>query len=588
VRNYTRDTEVVPIANLNISEPDTGYTAPAGFALAPANYKDGNWGNLTELAYVNNDGKIPDEPFDETGNGNGGTARFNRRNENKNCYRYAHLQRLANPLVGWNPASNPYRTVDTLPIDLQVFNGEATSSGSAVSDPPNAPGGGGGGAGGGPGGGAGGGGAGGGGANPQPYVGTRERGEVDAQSNNPRRLLWRQEPETRLTQQSSVSPGDQHFFSYHFEEQNQQRETLGETLFENDYSTIINDSFDYRTNPAYGNQPVEFPSLHWNNRPFVSQYELMLVPQTRSSQLLRRFSLGDQDNYAQPNRADGRFGHLMNFFKTTKGGRQGANLYQLFDYLHVPSRFAHSSGILQPDLFSASGYAGQFRAPYNVLPSLREPGKINLNTITHEAVLNGLKGGAFGKGGHHGDFDWFNFVASRRGHPLDPGTTGNVFDPSPKRSYVANSFRSGSDGNLVTPGETVRAGVEASFLRSEDPTAAQPATSLMDNRQNLSSPALGENSLHGPGRHAYLRYRNRVRLGNLATTRSNVFAVWITVGYFEYDEDTEEFGSELGKETGNVKRHRAFYMLDRSIPVGFEPGKNHNVDKAIMLRRYIE
>jgi hypothetical protein len=29
-------------------------------------------------------------------------------------------------------------------------------------------------------------------------------------------------------------------------------------------------------------------------------------------------------------------------------------------------------------------------------------------------------------------------------------------------------------------------------------------------------------------------------------------------------------------------------MIDRSIPVAFEPGQNHNVDRAILVRRRIE
>jgi hypothetical protein len=47
-------------------------------------------------------------------------------------------------------------------------------------------------------------------------------------------------------------------------------------------------------------------------------------------------------------------------------------------------------------------------------------------------------------------------------------------------------------------------------------------------------------------------------------------------------------GSELGTDSGQVKRHRAFYIIDRSVPVAFEPGQNHNVDNAILLRRFIE
>ena len=60
------------------------------------------------------------------------------------------------------------------------------------------------------------------------------------------------------------------------------------------------------------------------------------------------------------------------------------------------------------------------------------------------------------------------------------------------------------------------------------------------------------------------------------------------MGYFEVDPRTGRLGQELGAETGEVKRHRAFYMIDRSIPVAFQPGENHNVDRCILVRRFIE
>ncbi len=41
-------------------------------------------------------------------------------------------------------------------------------------------------------------------------------------------------------------------------------------------------------------------------------------------------------------------------------------------------------------------------------------------------------------------------------------------------------------------------------------------------------------------------------------------------------------------DTGSIERHRGFYIIDRSVPVAFEPGQNHNVDNAILLRRFIE
>ena len=96
----------------------------------------------------------------------------------------------------------------------------------------------------------------------------------------------------------------------------------------------------------------------------------------------------------------------------------------------------------------------------------------------------------------------------------------------------------------------------------------------------------------------YFRYQELSRLGNLVTTRSHVFAVWITMGFFEVEPaaggvsavhpDGFQLGRELGEDSGTVKRHRAFYVIDRSIPVAYEPGENHNVDHAVRLRRFIE
>jgi len=99
-------------------------------------------------------------------------------------------------------------------------------------------------------------------------------------------------------------------------------------------------------------------------------------------------------------------------------------------------------------------------------------------------------------------------------------------------------------------------------------------------------------------RNSELRYKGLQRLENLVTTHSNVYAVWITLGYFEVEPspwgvnpthpDGYALGKEVGLDTGEVQRHRAFYVIDRSIPVAFEPGENHNVDRAIVVRRLIE
>lgn len=47
-------------------------------------------------------------------------------------------------------------------------------------------------------------------------------------------------------------------------------------------------------------------------------------------------------------------------------------------------------------------------------------------------------------------------------------------------------------------------------------------------------------------------------------------------------------GKEVGSHNGTVSRRRGFYLIDRSIPVGFIPGENLNVDDTILVRRFIE
>ena len=94
-------------------------------------------------------------------------------------------------------------------------------------------------------------------------------------------------------------------------------------------------------------------------------------------------------------------------------------------------------------------------------------------------------------------------------------------------------------------------------------------------------------------RSAAFRNGFRTRLGNMVTTKSSVFAGWITVGYFQVDPSDDltmvnGAGVEIGAEIGEQVRNRAFFIFDRSIPVAYEPGKNHNIDKAIRVKTIIE
>ena len=116
------------------------------------------------------------------------------------------------------------------------------------------------------------------------------------------------------------------------------------------------------------------------------------------------------------------------------------------------------------------------------------------------------------------------------------------------------------------------------------------------------------------------------RLSGVTTTRSNVFAAWVTVGYFEVERcnpgvnmpnvdpdgnrltigmltdpaykwyhyyqaiypDGYTYGKELGEEFGETRRHRGFSIIDRSVPVDFRRGNSVNYSDAILMKRVID
>jgi hypothetical protein len=286
------------------------------------------------------------------------------------------------------------------------------------------------------------------------------------------------------------------------------------------------------------------------------------------------------------------------------------------------------------------------RPPFNSIPEYREPGKINLNTIFSSAVYAGLfhssqanandvqpepQPAAAGTLSVHAGPRWSNnddsLVRSRRGY--DPvGTPANGGDPKADilslnpnfPTFFANPFRPANSGNLVPLANMVRNGIECTMLRS---TSA--STNAVDDKPLFAGNTSSE--FNNADRNPFFRYAPLTRLENLVTNRSNVYAVWITIGFFEVqDFDTLEptmqqaalkgidpnattptnlsgaaaalfkqiypdnytIGKEDGLDEGKVQRLRGFYIIDRSRPAGFQPGVDVNADKTIRLRRRIE
>ncbi len=497
-------------------------------------------------------------------------------------YRMIYLQRLANPLKPYNnsPANadyNPYRTVDAMAVDLTVFNGLKAST---TTEPGITAG--------------------------TTTFETRQRGEnndamsatATAGGTNTNMNLWKQEPVDKPAANWDTTSRVQtdHYF------QNGLKHSLG----------YLNQPFGMpQATPLIGDPSQPFPWFTSFNRPYVSPLELMMVPTCSASKLLvNAGSVSTDANYHQyycilgtastgvnpytpalnPNTLAGvavPYPHLMNFFQSTASTATGAasspQFHRILDFVGVPSPFVGTETWINPN-YCASPYL----PPFNRISAFREPGRINLNTIYSQEVFNGLMAGGFPLASDLNTL-WGNFVKSRSG-----GTSTDVLamPDSSKSTEFGQPFR--SFGGFSPPAREI----DSTLLRSYPTTTSQP---LFQPASLSTNPPYND-----ANKNPYFRYQGLMRLSNLVTTRSNVYAVWITVGYFEVTPASQVhttwtqpqlqatfpdgycLGRELNIDTGDIERHRAFYIIDRTIPVGFQRGNDLNVDKAILVNRFIE
>jgi hypothetical protein len=101
--------------------------------------------------------------------------------------------------------------------------------------------------------------------------------------------------------------------------------------------------------------------------------------------------------------------------------------------------------------------------------------------------------------------------------------------------------------------------------------------------------------------HPVFRIEWLQKILNNTTVRTHQYAVWVTVGYFEVVQQgdprlaqtnpllaIDKLGPEIGAAEGRAVRHRAFFLLDRTRAIGFNPRDPGDFRDLVVHRRRIE
>ncbi|MFM9118521.1 MAG: hypothetical protein ACKOU6_20415, partial [Planctomycetota bacterium] len=529
---------------MNVSEPlpQSGqYYAepnPTNDGRSPADaYADMSQGFDPAANYV------PDAPFDDQlniiggGNGNNGSDVSTR---TIIAHRSLFLQRLANPMLPWNPDPtdpemgafwdgnylvNPYLTVDFSDVDLHLFSGDEDTTQTVMIN-----------------------------NQPEPIdpsdpdtsldkfdkdngfiYATRERGAVLG-GNTPvatspqNTLLFPPWTARRDNPNQIAAMGDYNFPQRAFPH------TLGYLNWM--ISPTLN--MPYLTYP--GSVPVNtahrVPWLTMSNRPFANPYELLLVPGSSPSRLLAEFSqyTVPQNNNGPPQArgmylevAEG-YQHLLNFFHAFQGsapatqGQPGASqqLVRLFDFIETPSPYAGAERWYPAGTavgFATVPDANTFRPPFNYLSRFRDPGRININTISDPREFQALTAMFQHYNNINGSPNLFDrFVESRRGY------SAAEYNDYP--TIFANPVRTAMSADLMPDVKQMRKrnAVEATLLRPDPLTLTgnqpQPLFDFFNMNPDQAND-LANDLAFETYRNPYFRYRGLSRLSNLVSTHSN-------------------------------------------------------------------
>ncbi len=255
------------------------------------------------------------------------------------------------------------------------------------------------------------------------------------------------------------------------------------------------------------------------DRPPVSPMELLHVSCCKPHQLTHLFKDGTGDDYQSFNYAP--YWLLRD---------ANSPLYRIFEFLETHSRVA------------------------GVAPGDRIPGRINLNTIwdpeTFAALCDAQPSNYFDQNDIQQIYAWMTAGRTPGGAP---GSSDRPFKGLGAAAFLPSGAEYADGG-----------GIDDTILRGNPSHPLYDAT----NRPIRLFEIVKKNLVNGVIQdHPYQRYELLNKIYGQLTTRSNVFAVWVTVGFFEVNDDASmpvKLGAEIQGPNGPPLRHHFFAIVDRS------------------------
>jgi hypothetical protein len=313
------------------------------------------------------------------------------------------------------------------------------------------------------------------------------------------------------------------------------------------------------------NTPLPF-SGHYEwlvhlDREVISPMELLHVSGYQPYQLTQRFILRDD----AANLPGLKFQHYVPWFDQDLAGAnppQSHRLYRIFELIHTNDR---ASGVGNPN--ATINTANPSLHGLDPVPGSRYPGKININTIWDPEVFAALCD-AQPAGANNPSF----FADADIINPNNPGDQATVWGRmiAQRTPTIVNGVR--------VPGPTDRPfwglATGLSVVDQQNPKGRSIEDTLLRSFgggvQRLFQPTIP--AANTAGSHPYAQYQLLTKIYNNLTTRSNVFAVWVTVGFFQVMDDTTrpvKLGPEIGRSENRNIRHRLFAIVDRSNLASF-------------------